>query len=223
MNIGKFNNKFNTIGDFKINKLRNPIVLNKINNLTFSKDTYIGKSKLHLLVSPKSLFNDSKEDKYIPKKLEIEGRKSFEKYKNQSGACERTAIELHSKILGKNYISVRYLPKANLGENGHSLNYLKDLANSDKLKPGMIIFINTVPEMSLKNLKPSNRHWFTYMGVDKSTGQHVFHDQIGDKQTLDYMIKKFKYASKADVGNLKERKIHTIFDPYKDNRDKFLY
>lgn len=191
-----------------------------IKSQSFPRDFYKFECRPNMLQCPVDLFSTQSG---IPPRLEEAGRKAFEKYKYQPTACERTAIELHSQILGKDYIYARGLPKANLGENGKSLDYLKELTNNGKLKPGMLIFINTVPGMDLNKLSPSNRHWFTYMGKDNKNGEHVFHDQMGEKRSLSEMINTFKYTSNPDVAGLKERKIHTIFDPYGTKRNSLLY
>lgn len=158
----------------------------------------------------------------IPRALAQAGEIAYQKHKRIAGDCEATANDLHKILLGKKSLSVRYLPQAKgLNENGQPLTYLKTLIDTNKLKPGMVIFINTVPSMSMRNLKPSDRHWFTYMGKDPNTNLPVFHDQYGTNRSLNDMLR-LKNVKNPDVPERSERKLHTIFDPYENNREQLF-
>ena len=152
----------------------------------------------------------------IPPKLMQAAEAAYQKHHRVSGACEATANSLHRLLLGQPKLSVRHLPKAQgLQENGKPLSYLKTLLDENRLTPGMVIFINTDPKMSMSHLSPSNRHWFTYLGLDPESNKPVFCDQYGAKRSLEAMLR-LKKAKEPDASGATERKIHTIFDPYRD-------
>lgn len=172
---------------------------------------------LKTLTAPQKLFQPLLPET-IPPKLMKAGEVAYNKYKKKPGACESTANHLHRILLGKPRQSVRYLPRARgLNENGKPLSYMKTLIEEHKLKPGMVIFINTDPRMKMPKLSPSNRHWFTYMGLDPHSQKPVFHDQYGTKRSLERMLR-FRWTGKPDLDGKRERKLHTIFDPYAKDR-----
>lgn len=93
--------------------------------------------------------------------------------------CEEFANLLQT-ALTHHETSVRY-PKAQLTKtadgrdvHGMSLDKLQELADSGDLKPGMTVLVNSNPGQTLKNLKESDRHWFTYVG--KKDGKAMFID-----------------------------------------------
>ncbi|PKL76053.1 MAG: hypothetical protein CVV27_12220 [Candidatus Melainabacteria bacterium HGW-Melainabacteria-1] len=159
-------------------------------------------------------------DEGIPAGLDRAAQLAVQTFFKHPTACEQTANHLHAQLLGKGPISVRYLPRAaGLNENGQALSYLNTLLDQGLLRPGMIVFINSDPDMQMPRLSPSNRHWFTYMGRESDSRQPVFCDQFGHRRSLQDMLD-FEKIGIADLPGRKERRIHTIFDPYSTQPEK---
>lgn len=154
---------------------------------------------------------DVEESQVIPERLQAKAKKAWNEVQEIDpvtgkttpikDSCESMTNRLHKKLLGRDvFKSVRYLQPtpvtAELKGKLFEPNLMSQLVADNKLKPGMIIFINTDPDMALtpeqaqatgaRSLAASDRHWFTYLGVDEIKGP-LFADPFGKQRTLEQM------------------------------------
>jgi hypothetical protein len=132
-------------------------------------------------------------------------------YTANGTGCEAITNALHSAILGKE-INASVIPSDYREDlKGQKVQGVKDtpfdrahflkLIQDGKLRPGMMILINSDPALKLAgdsgnqptinaSGKNSDRHWFTYMGLSQA-GEPILLDNLSRQRPLSNMLENF--------------------------------